>query len=86
MTVISSSAQGSLANKSCSYIIKDYYLYVIYECTYLGEQFSKTFVTLQINGKLHSCIKVHVNNFINDVINMITMHLLFMKYVCNLHT
>ena len=85
MTVISSSAQGPLANKSCSYIIKDYYLY---ECTYLSEQFSKTFVTLQINRKLYSCIKVHVNSFINDVINMITMHLLFMKYVyiCNLHT
>ena len=48
MIVISSSAQGSLANKSYSYIIKDYYLYVIYECTYLGKQFSKTFVTLQL--------------------------------------
>ena len=45
--------------------------------TYLSEQFSKTFVTLQIIGKLHSCIKVHVNSFINYVINMITMHLLF---------
>ena len=39
------------------------------------------------NGKLHSCIKVHVNSFINYVINMITMDLLFMKYVAmyNLH-
>ena len=47
------------------------------KCTYLSEQFSKTFVTLQIIGKLHSCIKVHVNRFINYIINMITMHLLF---------
>ena len=52
------------------------YSYVA-KCTYLSEQFSKIFVTPQINRKLHSCIKVHVNSFINYVINMITMHLLF---------
>ena len=54
-------------------IIKDIifmlYSYVA-KCTYLSEQFSKTFVTPEI-------IKVHVNSFINYIINMITMHLLF---------
>ena len=51
---------------------------------YLSEQFSKTFITLQIIGKLPSCIKVHVNSFINYVINMLTIHLLFYE-VHSLH-
>ena len=54
-----------------------YYIAMYAKCTYLSEQFPKTFVTLQIIGKLHSYIKVHVISFINYIINMITMHLLF---------
>ena len=59
------------------------YSYVA-NCTYLSEQFSKTFVTLQINGKLHSCIKVNVNSFINYVINMISYFNYVATYVANI--